>query len=210
LLLPRHELVSVRPNGITSRRAGIIAGVGVLHAVAIWALISGMAGAITKFVPPDLIVSVTPTAEPQPAPPPPKPVLVQPVQPTDATIPPPDIDIATNTAPPITVAPSNPAIPPAADSGPASVTTTHTTPPYPSQARNASHQGQVLLNITVGPQGDVVNATVAQSSGFSELDQAAVTWVIGHWKYKPATQGGVPVTSTTQAAVKFDLKQAQR
>ncbi|HEV2652755.1 MAG TPA: energy transducer TonB [Rhizomicrobium sp.] len=132
------------------------------------------------------------------------------MQPTDATIPPPDINIASSEPPPLTVAPTNPATPPAADSGPASLTNTHTTPPYPQDARSASHQGTVLLTITVGPQGDVMNAVVAQSSGFTELDQAAVSWVIGHWKYKPATQGGVPMTSTTQAAVKFDLKQAQR
>jgi periplasmic protein TonB len=210
MLLPRHELVGVRSGAMTPRRAGIITGVGVLHVLAVWALISGMTGAITKFVPPDLLVTVTPTTDPQTVPPPPKPVLAQPAQPTDAAIPKPEIDIATGEPPPITAGPTNPATPPAADSGPASLTNTHTTPPYPQDARSASHQGTVLLNITVGPQGDVMNAVVAQSSGFAELDQAAVSWVIGHWKYKPATQGGMPMTSTTQAAVKFDLKQAQR
>jgi outer membrane biosynthesis protein TonB len=49
-----------------------------------------------------------------------------------------------------------------------------------------------------------------QSSGFPELDQAAVAWVVSHWKYKPAVQGGVTVTSQSQAAVRFDLKQANR
>jgi protein TonB len=210
MLLPKHELVSARASGMTPRRAGIITGVGILHVFAVWALISGMAGAITKYVPPDLIVTVTPTSDPQTVPPPPKPVLATPTRPMDTTVPPPDINIASSEPPPLTVAATNPATPPAADSGPASVSNTHTTPPYPQEARSASHQGTVLLNITVGPQGDVMNATVAQSSGFAELDQAAVTWVIGHWKYKPATQGGVPMTSTTQAAVKFDLKQAQR
>jgi protein TonB len=210
MLLPRHELIGVRSATITPRRAGIITGVGVLHVLAVWALISGMTGAITKFIPPDMIVTLSPTIDPQTVPPPPKPVLVQPAQPTNATIPKPELDIASSEPPPISVAPSNPARPPAADSGPASVTNTHTTPPYPQDARSASHQGTVLLNITVGLQGDVMNAVVAQSSGFAELDQSAVSWVIGHWKYKPATQGGVPMTSTTQAAVKFDLKQAQR
>jgi protein TonB len=210
MLLPKHQVLGAHSGVMTPRRAGIITGVGVLHVLAVWALISGMAGAITKYVPPDLIVTVTPTSDPQTVPPPPKPVLAQPVQPTDPTIPPPDISIASSEPPPITVAPTNNANPPPADSGPASMTNTHTTPPYPQEARSASHQGTVLLNITVGPQGDVMNAVVAQSSGFAELDQAAVSWVIGHWKYKPATQDSVPMTSTTQAAVKFDLKQAQR
>jgi len=55
-----------------------------------------------------------------------------------------------------------------------------------------------------------VNASVTQSSGFPALDESAVAWVMAHWKYKPAIRGGVPVTSQTQAAVKFDLKLAHR
>jgi TonB family protein len=64
----------------------------------------------------------------------------------------------------------------------------------------------VLLRLTISPNGDVVAADIARTSGFAELDAQAASWVLAHWKYKPAIVSGVAVTSQTQAAVKFDLK----
>ncbi len=62
------------------------------------------------------------------------------------------------------------------------------------------------LSLTISPDGNVIAANVAQSSGFPDLDDAAVNWVLGHWKYKPATHLGVAVASQTQAVVVFNLK----
>jgi protein TonB len=212
MLMPRHEILSARSSGMTPRSAMIVGTVAMLHVAVVYALISGMAGTIIRSLPPDLtVVRIVEQTTP------PKPVtlpvqkMVVPTTPTE-TVPVPKIDIAPDpVAKPITVAstPTN-LIPPTPDTGAAGVTSTHSTPPYPVAARTASHQGTVLLSMTVGLTGDVTAATVVQSSGFPELDQAAVDWVIGHWKYKPAVQGGVAVTSTTQAAVKFDLRQAGR
>lgn len=212
MLLPQHEILSARPTGMTPRRAGIIGGVALLHAAAVYVLINGMAGEITKIIPKDLTIDIVDTTTPpKTTPVPVTPNLIKPTEVTDPAIQPPDIQIAPdqNTTP-ITVAmtPTNPAQP--VDSGASGLSNTHSTPPYPVAARTAGHQGTVTLQMTVGPLGDVTGATVVQSSGFPELDQAAVTWVINHWKYKPAVQGGVAVTSTTQAAVKFDLQQAHR
>ena len=213
MLLPKHEILSARSSGMSTRRAMTLGGVALLHVGAVFVLITGMAGTIVKSLPRDLtVIDIADTqTPPKPVTVPTPPKLVQPSTPVE-TIPPPVID----TAPPpntttITVAmtqtPPTQATPDTAASG---VTNTHTTPPYPVMARAAGHQGIVMLTITVGPTGEVANAVVAQSSGFPELDQAAVNWVMGHWKYKPAVQGGVAVTSTTQAAVKFDLQQARR
>jgi protein TonB len=211
MLMPTHDIVSARPSGMSSRRAMTLGSVGLLHAVAIYALVSGMAPQITKYIPPVLNVDVLETkTQPKPVPTPPRPKLAQPTQPTLPTITPPVIDIATNDAPPITATPTRPNTTPVADSGASGIINTHTTPPYPTLARAASHQGTVLLQMTVSPQGDVVSANVVQSSGYPELDQAAVSWVVAHWKYRPAVLNGVTVTSQTQAAVKFDLKQAKR
>jgi protein TonB len=55
----------------------------------------------------------------------------------------------------------------------------------------------------------VTNAQIEQSSGSNDLDSAAVQWVVAHWRYKPATQNGQPVVSTTEAAVVFNLKNAR-
>jgi protein TonB len=127
------------------------------------------------------------------------------------TTPIPDIVIASETPSQITtvVPPPNPPTP-IADSGASGVMNTHTTPPYPPLANKMSHQGTVLLQIVVTAQGDVASATVTNTSGFEELDQAAIAWVVAHWKYKPAIQNGLPIPSQTSAAVKFDLKMARR
>ena len=50
---------------------------------------------------------------------------------------------------------------------------------------------------------------VLNHEGYAELDAAAVSWVQAHWKYKPAFQNGIAVTSQAQAAVKFDLRTAR-
>ena len=212
MLMPKHDIISARPSGMTTRRMATIGGVGLLHAVAITAIIVGMKPEILPFVPPDIIMIHTPEQQtpPKTVPVPVKPTLVQPTQPTTPTVPIPVIDIATTTTPTITVVPSTPNTPPSPDTLATSVGSTHSTPPYPVAERDAGHQGTVLLTITVSPQGDAVNASVTQSSGFPALDESAVAWVMAHWKYKPAIRGGVPVTSQTQAAVKFDLKLAHR
>jgi periplasmic protein TonB len=102
--------------------------------------------------------------------------------------------------------PTTPQVPDSAASG---MTETHTTPPYPADARNLSQQGTVTLALTIDATGAVTNAQVKASSGYPDLDQTAVNWVIAHWRYKPAIQSGVPVASTSLAAVKFDLRQAR-
>jgi periplasmic protein TonB len=210
MLMPKHEIVSARPSGMTPRRAMTIGGVGLLHVAAIYALIAGMGTAIVKQVDHIVTVDVIDTdTKTKTTPVPPKPVLAQPTIMTP-TITPPDIPIASDTPSTIFVAPTNPTTAAVPDSGPAGIGNTHSTPPYPVDARAAAHQGTVVLQMTVGPQGDVMSATVVTSSGFPELDQTAVSWVVAHWKYKPAIQNSVPVTSRTQAAVKFDLKQASR
>ena len=52
------------------------------------------------------------------------------------------------------------------------------------------------------------NAQVQQTSGFPDLDQTALVWVKVHWRHKPAMQGVVAIASSTEAIVKFDLKNA--
>jgi protein TonB len=100
----------------------------------------------------------------------------------------------------------------AASSAPATrangINSTHTTPPYPPNAKKNGQEGAVLLHIMISAQGDVTSATVSRSSGVAELDQTAVAWVTSHWKYKPATDNGVAVASVSDARVVFSLKNA--
>jgi protein TonB len=202
----RQQSVSVRESGVTPRRAATIGGVALLHLAAVYALVSGMTPEILRLVPPDITFErIEPTTPPKPTVAPRLPPLAQPTLNPIAKVVPPIINIENSDRTPITVTTTSHPQPPA-DSGASGVSGTHSTPPYPLEARTLSHQGTALLQLTISPKGDVVAANIVQSSGYAELDSAAVSWVLAHWKYKPAIQGGVAVTSQAQAAVKFDLK----
>ncbi|HEX2594422.1 MAG TPA: TonB family protein, partial [Rhizomicrobium sp.] len=139
---------------------------------------------------------------------PPKPQMEQPTDPT--AVAPPDIVIDTNEAPPIqtTVQPPAQSAPPVSAAA-AGINNTHTTPPYPDSARRAGVSGTVRLHIYITASGTVSNATVVTSSGNTDLDSNAVSWVISHWKYKPAMASGTPVASESDANVVYDLKHAR-
>ena len=210
-MVHQHQILSARASGMTPRRVAIIGGVGLLHVAAITALILGMKPGVVAQIAQEIhLIRVAKTEQPPvPAPPPVK--MVQPVVPRTPTVTPPVIPIQPDTPSPLYVkpTPTNPT-PPVPDSSAAGVASTHSVPPYPADAREQSHSGSVLLQLVVSAQGDVTSANVVTSSGHTELDQAAVAWVVAHWKYKPAVQNGIAVPSQTQAMVKFDLTQARR
>jgi periplasmic protein TonB len=186
------------------------AGLGLallLNGVLIWALTNALGVKLSVYTPPVLETKVIdlPQTRPRQEVPLPQPQLEK-VIPTEQ-VPEPVIQVAPQVAPTIQVPPQQPVQ--AADASAAGLINTHTTPPYPPVARRLGQEGRVVLSITIGSDGSVVAAQVASSSGFPELDQAALNWVKAHWRYTPAMQGGVAVPSTTQAAVKFDLKQAR-
>ena len=203
---PQHSILT--SDSVRMSRPRMI-GTGLMiaiHVAFIWAVVNGLAMKITKYVEPVLEAQVI-LSEPQtPQIAPPKPQLVQPQNPQ--AIAPPDIVIAPPAPQQTIAAPLAAPVVAVPDSSASGVVSTHTTPPYPPLARSLGQQGTVILALTISAAGDVTNAQVATSSGVPELDQTAVTWVTAHWKYKPAIQNGVPVPSTTQAEVVFNLKNA--
>lgn len=202
---------------MTPERIVGVGFVGLLHVIAIYAIVVGLVPRIVhREEPKGPIVLQVENEHPRPTV---KPVEIKPVDlPTTTTleIPPPRIDIAPDASPPpvggeiktspTVIAPPAPATP---DTAAAAIGGTHTTPPYPSLARKLGEQGQVQLRLTISPQGVVTAAEVVKTSGFADLDQAAVSWVLANWKYKPATQAGSPVASTANALVVFSLKTAR-
>lgn len=212
----------------TGRYIGI-AFVGALHVVAIWALASGLAITLVKSVPKLIEAKIVQTPPPKETPPPQPKVQLQAPPKVQAFVPPPDIKIEQppppapvqqvqritpppQVNPPPRPAPVTPPAPPPApaipDTGPVGITSTHTTPPYPALARRLGKEGTVTLSISVSASGEVTSATVVNSSGNQELDQAAIDWVKSHWRYKPAIRNGQPASGTTEAAVKFTLQNA--
>jgi protein TonB len=201
---PQHALVMEQPLWST-RRMISLGLVGLVHLALLYALLSGLAHKYVKVIPPVLQATIIEEQVPEKQEiVPPKPQMEKPEEPAVA---PPDIVIDTDVAPPIQQSVQAPSAPPvsAAAKG---INNTHTTPPYPEQERRAGVQGTVRLHIYVTAQGTVSNATVVQSSGNAELDSNAVSWVIAHWKYKPALASGEPVASETDANVKYDLNHA--
>ena len=208
---PIHTMSAGRKEMTPERIAGI-GFVAVLHVIVIWAIVSGLAQKIVKAaLPPDLVVVQVPHEKILP-PPPPQPKTPTLPQSHEITAQPPPFQISDDDAklvariappPPTHVEP--PLTPDMAATG---IPATHTTPPYPPLARRLGEQGTVTLRLTISPQGVVTGADVVKSSGYADLDQSAIGWVMAHWKYKPAVQNGSQVTSQTTAAVVFSLRNA--
>jgi TonB family protein len=74
---------------------------------------------------------------------------------------------------------------------------------YPADAVKLHHEGTVTLSFTITEQGTVTDPTIVHSSGYPELDAAALACVPS-WRYRPATQNGKPAAVLWKAQVKFD------
>lgn len=68
-------------------------------------------------------------------------------------------------------------------------------PAYPKQARLAGEEGTVRLKFDVGIDGRLAAANVVKSSGFSDLDRAALN-ALSSCTFKSATQDGAPIRSS--------------
>ena len=78
-------------------------------------------------------------------------------------------------------------------------------PDYPKGARQRGEQGDVVLEIRVNARGTVDDVKVAVSSGFAELDEAAVRAAKAA-KFSPARSGRESVASTARLKLQFKLK----
>jgi len=73
-------------------------------------------------------------------------------------------------------------------------------PAYPPVAMANGEQGSVVVEALVDPDGTVDRMRFAQSSGYDDLDNAAVAAVMG-WRFIPAADG-----APEWANVKIDFK----
>ena len=73
---------------------------------------------------------------------------------------------------------------------------------YPVLAQRLHQQGQVILKVLVLPSGQVGDVQVLQSSGFAQLDAAALTGV-GDWHYVPAVRDHRPVSAWIRVNIRF-------
>ncbi len=62
---------------------------------------------------------------------------------------------------------------------------THRIPPYPMAALRANKQGTVFLRAEIAPDGSVFADTLDKSSGYNDLDNAALEYVKKNWRWQP-------------------------
>jgi protein TonB len=77
-------------------------------------------------------------------------------------------------------------------------------PPYPDGAQERGEQGVVMVDVYVRPNGRPKGARIAQSSGFYDLDTAAMQGVL-NWRFVPATRDGEPVSDWTAVKIVYQL-----
>ena len=78
-------------------------------------------------------------------------------------------------------------------------------PLYPRSARRRGREGLVTLEITVSDSGLVSKANVVRSSGYSDLDAAAVS-AVSTARFAPATENGVQVEGKLHLTFEFKLR----
>jgi TonB family protein len=76
-------------------------------------------------------------------------------------------------------------------------------PEYPSEAREARIQGQVLLKAVISKEGSIEQLTLV--SGHPMLAPAAID-AVKQWRYRPYLVMGYPVEVDTQIRVNFQLQ----
>lgn len=198
-------------SAASPRRFVAVGIVAVLHLVVLWALATGLAARLASAIPQDIKADIVKEAPPQQpkAPPPPPPDMVKPPPPF---IPPPDIVIA-NDAPTNAITQVTNQVQPPAPPKPAAVAATLAAGRgnncaakyYPAIAIRLNHEGNTVVAVHIGADGAVTGADVTSSSGFSDLDQAAVQCVTSAWHFSPATENGAPVASTKQYRIVWKL-----
>jgi periplasmic protein TonB len=76
-------------------------------------------------------------------------------------------------------------------------------PVYPALAQTARVQGMVIIEATVGVDGQVVGARILKSTPL--LDEAALA-AVRQWRYSPSLLNGSPVAIVMTVTVNFQLQ----
>ncbi len=137
------------------------------------------------------------------APPPIVATLPSPVQIATSPTPPPDIVLP---VPPAPAAPSPVPAPSVENAGDLSSKMISATPPrYPLEARRKHKEGVVVLTVLLGTDGSVADISISKSSGFDDLDKAALN-AVRRWRWSPTQRNGTPVMVRGLVEIPFVLR----
>lgn len=200
----------------------VIAFILAIHAVAIMAIMHVRHQVQRREEAHLAVVNLTPPAPPPPAedtppPPPSKPQIVAPAPVVKLPAPAPQV-ATTPVPPPVAInapavnAPAPPAVfaapspPSTVQGGDLSAQMVSGKPPrYPIESRRKREQGTVVLALTVGTDGTVEAISIARSSGFSRLDDAARD-AVRKWRWRPLMQQGQAVRVKGVVEIPFILQ----
>ena len=75
---------------------------------------------------------------------------------------------------------------------------------YPKASLMNEEQGTVSMSFLVSPDGSVVESKLEKTSGFKNLDKAAIKTISG-CKFKPGTKDGAPAQTWTKVDYNWKL-----
>lgn len=210
---PRAEPHSV--YGANRRPSwGSIGAILLTHVAALYALVTLDVIHVAPQKKPLVVDLIAEPPAPPAEKPEPQPVVVEKAEPA-VIAPPPVIQTAAPPPPTIAVAvlppPPKPAATPAPPAGPVTVGNLDERllegrpPRYPMESRRKREQGTVVVRLLIGIDGRVAQISIAQSSGFERLDQAAVQAIRG-WRWQPVIRDGQPVEVRGLYSMPFTLQ----
>jgi TonB family protein len=83
----------------------------------------------------------------------------------------------------------------------------HYQPPYPDSAQLNGEQGAVTVDVQVSSSGQIRKVRLVGSSGFDDLDNAALSGVMA-WHFVPAVRDGSTATDWATVKIVFQLPTA--
>jgi periplasmic protein TonB len=197
-------------SGYFGRRAVVFVIIVAFHVFVFWGFASGFARRALDQLPTILDTKIIEEDKPKEAPPPPPPPDLNKPPPVQVVVPDINITVPADAPPPvitnITTTPVK--APPRA---PAVVTPSqHVFPStadyYPPASVRANESGRPIVHYCIDAGGRIGTVTLAKTSGFDRLDEAAVSLVKAATRVRAAQQEGRPIATCSDVAVKFDLK----
>ena len=197
-------------SGHLSRRLVAFLAIIAVHALVIWAFISGFANQGARYVQTILETNIIQTEKPKDLPPPPPPVDLKERPPVQMIAPEINITVPVEAPPPpitnVTTQPQAPPPPRAIVPGtPVKITfQPDVNDYYPEVSRRNNEEGRPVVKICVKATGKIDSVDIATTSGHPLLDEAALK-VAKLMKFKAATSEGRAVLSCPTLPVKFVL-----
>jgi protein TonB len=80
---------------------------------------------------------------------------------------------------------------------------------YPTSSQAAGEEGLVKIQAYVRPNGRATRVRIVESTGYNDLDRAAIQTVM-NWRFVPATQNGEAVSDWTDLQIAYRLPESAK